>query len=204
MYIGKQSDVLFYLVDDAQSPVVGLTSIYITGHIWKQDLTVWSPIGILPSEWVELGDGFYVLKLRASLLDRLGSVAIKISGLSIATAVREDQIEPLPPLFAIDASKCVVYGNIMDLTGDTNHSDYLITFTLVSLPQKVAGISLVSSDKIPTRPDAFGNFSVQLLRGTTVLVEIERAGIRNQIVVPCNLASVGLIDLLPPFPSLCP
>jgi hypothetical protein len=204
MYLGRQSDELFYLTTPSGVPVTGLLYTDIVGNIWKQGMGVWSPITILAADWLELGGGYYVLKVAGSLLSPLGSVAIKLSGLSIAINVKESWIEPLPPTFAIAANQCAIFGNIMDLTGDSIYKDYLISFHLVSVPQKVGNVGLVSSDKVFARPDAFGNFSIVLLRGTTVLVEIERAGVRNQIIVPCDVASANLIDLLPPIQSLCP
>ena len=203
MYIGRPGDLLIRLLEGTYEqpsnyPALGITYDMIEGYIWRQDDLLWSPIGILPAEWTELGDGYYVLTLRSTLLDRLGAMAVKITGEGIVTTVKESFIEPLPPQFAIDPLRCIISGNIMDLTGDLGNKNYDISFSLVSLPQKIGNISLVSSDKIHTMPDAFGNFSVILLCGTTVVVEIERAGIKNQITVPYQ-TSANLIDLLPPF-----
>jgi hypothetical protein len=197
MYIGRQSDFLIRLLNGT-NPVTGIAYDDISVFLWKQGDTTWAPVGILSSEWKELDNGYYIINLRASMLNVLGAMAIKVSGTPISTVIKEGFIEPLPPLFAIDASKCVVSGNIIDLTGDTGNKNYDIEFSLVTLPQKIGGVSLVSSDKIHALPDAFGNFSVMLLCGTTVLVEIERAGIKNQIVIP-DQTSANLIDLLPPF-----
>jgi len=204
MYIGRQTDILVRLFENGSYeygsvyPALGITYDQFNGYMWKQGEITWTPIGVLQNEWVELGEGYYILKLRGTMLDKLGPMAVRITGDDIDTSVKEDVIEPLPPQFAIDASKCVVSGNIMDLTGDTGNKNYDIRFSLVTLPQKIGGVALVSSDTIHTMPDAFGNFSVMLLCGTTVMVEIERAGIKNQITIPCQ-TSANLIDLLPPI-----
>lgn len=93
---------------------------------------------------------------------------------------------------------CIVTGNMMDIGGDPSHTS-MVVFRPQYVPG-VAGSSLISSDLIRTYPDAFGNFAVKLLRSAQVLVEIEKAGIKNLIIVP-DAPSANLIDLLPPIPA---
>ena len=65
-------------------------------------------------------------------------------------------------------------------------------------PDGDAGPSLIDGSLLRTTPDAFGNFSVVLLRGKKVIVEIERSGIKQTITVP-EQATANLVDLLPPI-----
>ena len=198
MYIGRQSDKIFLILDDSYDHATGLTAADVNFSFWKQGETTWTPMGLLPEEFIELGSGFYIVKVRPEFLDTLGEVSFRVQGTGLSEQVIVDFVEPLPPSFAIDATRCIVSGNIKDLTGDVNNKKYQIKFNLVSLPQQIGGVSLISSDTIVTMPDVFGNFSVILLCGTTVMVEIEAAGIKNQIVIP-NQTSANLIDLLPTF-----
>ena len=54
------------------------------------------------------------------------------------------------------------------------------------------------SERIIVYPDAYGNFSVQLLRYAEVIVEIKRLGINYKFTVP-NQATAPLLGLLPPI-----
>ena len=107
-------------------------------------------------------------------------------------------IEPAPLGGDAQAPVCIVTGNLVDIGGDPSHSCQVV-FRPQYVPG-VAGYSLISADLIRTYPDAFGNFSVKLLRSSQVLVEIAGAGIKNLITVP-DAPTANLIDLLPPIPA---
>ena len=150
-------------------------------------------------DWSELGNGYYTLRWSAADMDTLGEYSFRaLCPYANEEVFEKFEIEPTP--FGVDAQApiCIVTGNLVDIGGDPSH-----TATVVFRPQYVpgvAGYSLISADLIRTYPDAFGNFSVKLLRSSQVLVVIERTGIRNLITVP-DAPSANLIDLLPPIPA---
>jgi len=93
---------------------------------------------------------------------------------------------------------CILSGTLVDIGGAP-----MVSTEVVFRPPHVpyyAGHALVGAGLIRTITDAFGNFSVRLLRDTTVLVEIEQVGIRYHINIP-DSATAELVDLLPPIPS---
>ena len=51
---------------------------------------------------------------------------------------------------------------------------------------------------IKTVTDAYGKFSVSLVRNAIVIVTIERAAVRNQVTIP-DAPTADLLNLLPPF-----
>ena len=150
-------------------------------------------------DWSELGSGYYTVRWSADDMDTLGEYAFRVL-CPYASEEYFDKFDVESAPFGADAQApvCIVTGNLVDIGGDPSH-----TCQVVFRPQYVpgvAGYSLISADLIRTYPDAFGNFSVKLLRSSQVLVEIERAGIKNLITVP-DAPSANLIDLLPPIPA---
>jgi hypothetical protein len=92
---------------------------------------------------------------------------------------------------------CTISGNVVDL-GGVPAAGTRIVFRIAGVPKRT-GDSLVVSDRITTYPGAEGSFSVNMVRGAVVLVEIDPAGIKNQFTVP-DLPTASLLDLLPPIP----
>lgn len=90
---------------------------------------------------------------------------------------------------------CLVTGSIKTVA-DRVPSDTKIVFRPVSFPILIEGV-IVTADAVKTVPDVNGDFAVNLVQGSTVIVEIERTGIRHQIVIPEEETAV-LTDLLPP------
>ena len=101
-------------------------------------------------------------------------------------------ITPAPP-----AGFCAVSGNVLT-AGNTIPSNCRVTFRPLQFPLSV-GNSVVTADAIVTYPDINGNFTVNLVQGVTMVVEIQRTGIRAQITIPMT-SSATLASLLPAFP----
>lgn len=147
-------------------------------------------------DWVELGDGFYMLKWSAVDMDTAGSFMYTMTSAKFDDFLYDLFEVRIPGEPFTVPGKCVVRGNIQDL-GINPATGLEITARPTDIPG-VAGTALLSGEPIRTVPAANGDFSLALGRGLTVRIDIPMAGIRHQIEVPDTEEAV-LLDLLPPI-----
>ena len=89
---------------------------------------------------------------------------------------------------------CIIKGSLSDLMGN-GPKDTEITFHVVHIPTR-KNSSIITGKPFTTVPDINGNFTIALVKGTTVMCTIPSAGIKNQFKVP-EQDTANLIDLLP-------
>ncbi len=180
------------------TPVTGLLPADVVVKFRKQGQTSFTTKTLTITDFYELEDGYYVIKWSGSDMSTLGAFFFVISGLAFDTVETSFSVEPLPEaLVVIPPEVCVVSGNLRD-AGSSPMKDLQITFRVVNYPLQ-SGTSILSSDKVLARTDSQGNFSAELIRGLTMVVEIERTGIRNQFEVPD--AATALLNDLIVFPA---
>lgn len=184
----------FRLLDGGGSPFTGLFYNSVSVSIRKEG-GVFAAKTLTENDWVELGAGYYAIKWSADDMDTLGSFRYRITGEGLVEHSEEFVIAPQPLSFAVSADTCVVTGGVAQIMGGPVRQEVLV-FRPLTVPTYVGGTSLLSAGAVRSVTDAFGNFSVALLRGAKVLVEVERAGIKYKIDVP-DAATANLIDLLP-------
>jgi hypothetical protein len=180
-------------------PATTVTYADITVKYKKNGQSVFTTKTVTPSEWVNLGNGIYTLRFTASEMDTTGDFLFTVEGPLFDNFIYDEfTIEPAPAGSgpAVLPGICVVSGAVRNVQ-NLNPQLLKIVFRPVEFPARY-NMTMIAADAIVTFPDAYGNFSVQLIRGSVVIVEIERAGIRSQITVP-DAASANLLDLLPPF-----
>ena len=176
------------------NPVIGLLPNDVVIKFRKQGQTAFTTKALTNANFFAIGDGYYVIKWSSSDMDTLGAFFFTVSGGAIDTHNEHFSIEPLPQdLVIIPPEICVISGNIRDI-GSSPMREVQVTFRAVNYPLQ-SGTSVLSSDKVLARTDSQGNFSAELIRGMTVVVEIERTGIKNQFVVP-DSATALLNDLI--------
>jgi hypothetical protein len=190
-------EFLIYL-ELAASPVVGALITDLTVQKWAPGEAAFLPIIAANMTLTELSGGYYSLLIEAEdIWQAFGEHVLQIQGVAFDNIERRIDVVA-PPLNAfVEPELCIVSGNIVDIGGNPGMNQNL-RFNPVGVPAQ-SGQSLLTSDKIQTVPDALGNFSVKLIRGQTVVVELERTGIRHQIVVPDQETAL-ILDLLPPIP----
>ena len=179
------------------TPVTGITAAELTLRIRKYGDTTFTSSTLPSASWVEIGEGWYVLKLTAAQLDRVGPFFYELAGAPIIPVYGEYAVWP-PPLPSVQPGRCIVTGTITDITGTPVILPAKISFRLADSPLAIQGV-FVQGGYYETRADAYGNFAVNLIRGTRVVVEIEHVGIKATVVVP-DTDTVPLIDILPPLP----
>lgn len=199
-YFGQPWESTFRLMADTgygPQPIEGIAFDQITVNIKKMGLS-FSEKSLTSADWADEGEGFYTIKWSAGDMNTIGNFTFTLEyPYQIDIYSAQFSVVPVPIQYSVPAEVCVVTGNILDIAGTAMFTD--IIFRPPHVPS-TAGGSIVGAGLIRTSTDAFGNFSARLIRGTSVLVEIEKAGIRYIISIP-DAASARLIDILPPIPS---
>lgn len=196
MYQGQQLEKIVKL-SLSGSPVTGIDTTELTFTYWRQGDAGLTTLALTSTNWIELSLGLYILKVPSSVMSVIGHFYFRIAGVSFDLYEEQLRIEPTPLQLVAQNNKCIITGNLVDLTGDATQGQQIV-FRVSQLPAKISS-SLLSSNRIVTTPDAQGNFSVAIVQGATVLVEIQQAGVFIEIEVP-EQPSAQLIDLMPPFP----
>lgn len=179
------------------TPVPGILPADITVKIRKQGDPTFTTKVMNSSNFYSLGNGYYVLAFSGADLSVMGDFFFSISGLAFDTINSQFGVGPIPQeLVIIPPSVCNVMGNLRDLSSSPMR-DMQVTFRAVNYPLQ-SGLSVITADKVLARTDSQGNFSAPLIRGMTVMVEVERTGLRNQFVVPD--APTALLNDLINFP----
>lgn len=197
MYQGQNFEAFVLLKDSMGVPVSTLAYTDLTVRTWNTKQTVMQPLTLALADLVNLGSGMYVIKIDKSLYPNVGEFALEVKGSLIADTLQVYPVDPTPLSFLQSPSVCVVSGNIMEITGQASSNREEVSFRISKLPSSVSG-SLVTSERMIVYPDAYGNFSVQLLRFSEIIVEIKRAGINYKFTVP-NQATAPLLGLIPPI-----
>ena len=198
-YLGQPWESTFRLMADTgygPQPIEGIAFDQITVNIKKMGSS-FSEKSLAEADWTDEGAGFYTVRWSVADMNTLGNFTFTLE-YPYQIDVYSDQLSvvPAPIQYGTPAQICVVTGNILDITGAPMFTD--IVFRPPHVPSTAAG-SIVGAGLVRTTTDAFGNFSVGLIRGTSVLVEIEKAGIRYIVSIP-EAASARLLDILPPIP----
>ena len=206
MYLGVAADIVVKLYESSMYEYEVENGSLVRAHgieysdlsveIWKQGETTLTAHPVVPSEWIELGGGLYILKLPSTVFNKKGNMLVRITGDLFRDYEKELFVEPAPLAFTPMVDSCIVTGNVIDLGG--NASGDRVIFSIVNVPSQ-AGDSLISSKPIHITTDPFGNFSAKLIRGSKVRVQIPSAGINIQIDVP-DQANALLLDLMPSIP----
>lgn len=197
---GKKIELLLLLTFDG-APVSGLTYEDITVRYRKYGVLSIEDHTLLEEDVIYLESGWYVVSLPESMASTVGSLWLCFDGPAIDVIIRDDlYVWPAPSQFLAGADKCVVLGNIADITGDVPQGAIEITFSLVKAPQ-ASGMTLLSGKILRTSTDFSGNFSIPLARGAKVMIQIPASGLKHVVTIP-NQESISLVDLLPPIQQL--
>lgn len=206
MYLGRSSEVVVTLFESNYEfgyegndliPAAGVLFSDLTMKFWRPGMVAYQTHVLTNADWIELGNGNYVLKIPAALLTAVGFFFVQLTGPHLRSFQQQYSVEPTPINFLQSPNVCIVHGNISDITGSPINPDDEIVFGLGIFPKSIQG-SILNSKRIVSRPDAYGNFSIQLLCGIEARVEIKLSGINFKITVP-NQPSAALLDLMPPL-----
>jgi len=179
------------------APVSGVLKPALTVQVRKAGTSSFSFKTLASDDWAELGYGLYALKWSASDMNTLGEFVFRLASSTSDPYLGIFSVVPAPLGILASPGVCIVSGNIVDIGGNASHSQQ-VSFRASQFPAS-AGPSLIAGGYLTTTPDAYGNFSVALLQGRSVVVEIAQSGLKHTITVPSQ-PSASLLDLLPPLP----
>lgn len=157
---------------------------------------------LISGTWMDLGGGYYVIQFSAAEMDTVGTFFFTLSSTSFDNFLFDEfEIEPVvaPLPSPIPPGMCVVTGTVKDVGGHIPVGAR-ISVRPISFPIR-AGDNIVNSDLVYSYPDSLGNFTLNIMQGATVIVEIERTAIRAQITVPA-VPTALLLDLLAPIQQI--
>lgn len=109
-----------------------------------------------------------------------------------ATIYQQEQVYVGGYLYNSLPDTCIVYGQIVDATGEPLQNTN-IYFKPIVMSQIIDGSALALTAVI-TRTDVNGEFALELVRGAQILAIIEATAYRKNITVP-DQASVDIKDL---------
>lgn len=205
MYLGRTTEVVVSLTESNYefgyegdtAAASGVLFSEVTFKYWRQGMVALQSHPLLITDWIELGNGNYVLKIPGSLIAAIGFFHVDITGPGLRPYSKQFSVEPTPLSFLQAPNVCVITGNVSDITGSSLNPDDELVFRVSTVPRSIQG-SILNAKRIVSKPDAYGNFSIQLIRGIDVNVEIKLSGINFKITVP-DQAVANLLDLMPPF-----
>lgn len=200
-YQGQLAQVAIRLFDTLGVPVTGVLYSAVTAKIWKAGTLGFVPKTLASADWLELGYGIYIINFSPTDMNTLSTFAYYLTGAGFVPYWNTFDVTPAPLSLLANTPLCVVTGNVVDLGGQSfsdQNQNLVISFRIANVPQSVGGTSIVSSKLLTTTTDAFGNFSVAILQGAVVIVEIAPLGLRQKITIPAT-TSATLLSLLPPF-----
>jgi len=152
---------------------------YWSGTAWVSVLTALPTLSFISGvrQYVtpELTSGHYYIIFRS-----LGSI------------IQQEQIYVGGYLYNSLPETCIVYGQIVDATGEPVQNTN-IYFRPVTTSQIIDG-SALSLSAVITRTDVNGEFAIELIRGAQVVVVIEATAYRKSITIP-DQSSVDIKDL---------
>lgn len=181
-------------------PALGVPYTDLTVRYKKQGQTSMTLKILTGSDWVELGGGLYSLSFSANEMDTVGGFTYTLeSGATLFNnflydeftieAVAAGTTAPLP-------QQCVIYGNLANQSALAPQHIKIVARP-VQFPARYAQ-TILAADAVWTYADAYGDFTLSLVRNSVCIIEIERTGIKAQITVP-DSPTANLIDLLPAF-----
>lgn len=110
-------------------------------------------------------------------------------------ALTQDSTVAFGPLRTATAlSLCNLYGSIVDINGDPDGQKPVRLSILPNTILTTGAKSGISVDRVDTFTDENGDFSVDLIRGLTVRLQMPSIGYDRKIVIP-DASSVNFADL---------
>lgn len=190
---------------------LSLADVPVTGILYTDITVQYLPAGsnilvtkiMTSADWLEIGNGVYRITFDPSETAIVGDFTFFIMSVLFDNFLYDEfTIEPsVTPITSPLPAQCVVSGTIVNQSA-LPPSLLKIVARPAAFPAQ-SGNTILSADAVWTYADAYGNFSLALIRNSIVIIEVDRCGIRAQITVP-DVPSANLIDLLPPLPNVYP
>ena len=177
------------------APVNGILFSNVTLSILKPGDSAWTPLTLVTGDWVEVGQGYYSLYLSGSDLAVLGPNLLQISSLTslFDTQVIELDIIARSREEVQPANQCLLFGDLIAADGGPAKDEEIVV-RIVDYPFS-SSASLATTKAAVTRSNGNGHFEINLLRLSTVMIQIDSSGVRKQFVVP-DQPTLALVDAM--------
>ena len=176
-------------------PALNVPPSSVVCNIKQAGTSAFSQYPLNSSLWKSLGSGYYTIIFSSFATASVGNFTYTLTSSNFDNFAY-DEFVIVPKADVVINTMCVVSGSLINLGG--NPANLIkVTARMVAFPAKFNG-SILGGDQAYTFLDSNGKFSLPLLRGSTCIIEIPRAGIKSQINIP-DQVTANLMDLLPPF-----
>lgn len=171
----------------------GLTDVLL--RVKKPSSLAFEELTLEEGDFQEAEGGFYNLKIKKEDTLELGTYIFKVEGYELDVYTQRECL-PQPLSSAPAPGVCVVTGNVRNISGVSRaYGNTIVSAQPLKLPANVSG-SLILGKKVNTYADHDGFFSLPLIVGMTVLIEMPDAGVRFQTIIP-DVDTVRIEDLIP-------
>lgn len=173
----------------------GITEVQV--YVKKPSNVSFDEVPLLAGDFLECTDvpGFYNIKVKKEFTNEVGTYIFKVVGYELEEFFQKECYPQ--PLSSVPApGVCIVTGNVRTISGNYQYyKNTVISAHPLKLPKEVNG-SLILGSKVHTYADHEGFFSLPLIVGMTVLIEIPDSGVRFQAVIP-EVESIRIEELMP-------
>ena len=177
------------------SPVSGTLFGDVSAELLRPGVSTWDSLTIITDDWIPVGSGYYSLNLDGAAISSLGPNLLRLSSLTSAfdSQVIEIDVVARTPAEIQPIKQCLLFGTLLSANGQPSGNQEVIV-RVIDFPFS-ASSSLATSQPAVTRTNSNGYFEMNLMRLSTVMVEITVSGIRHQFVVP-DQSTIALVDAL--------
>lgn len=187
-------EVIVVLSDTTNTPVTGLEFDDVVCEYRKAGASSFVSKTLTIDDFTEIGSGVYTIDFTATELDTLGQFVIKVTGTGIAQSITIVDIVPAGTVSsAVTLSKCVISGQIADVTGYPI-AGAAVTARVVGAPSIELNTVAVTDDLVSVKTDLNGEFFISLIRLADVEITIPTVNYKRRLVVP-NMASATLFNI---------
>jgi hypothetical protein len=149
------------------------------------------------------GEGSEVLvKIPAALLTIFGEYTLKVvtyTDVDMTTVVgvfsRYFDVAESPVRQIVSADTCLLVGSVKDVAGRPPSWQGVEVFFRPYTHPQVHQSSVISSEPVRTLTNLEGYFEMPVIRGTKIVFEIPRCGVRFQYDVPYDLDVINMVDV---------
>jgi hypothetical protein len=178
------------------APVSGVMFSNIILEMLKPGASSWSLItDFVSGDLVEVGAGYYSLSMHGHDINILGPNLLRVRSM---TSLFDTQVISLDVIARTreevqPANQCLLFGDLISADGSPS-KDEEIFIRIVDFPFS-SSASLATTKASVTRSNGNGHFEINLLRLSTVMIEIPVSGVRKQFVVP-DQSTIALVDAM--------
>jgi hypothetical protein len=189
--------ITLFIEDTAGAPATGLAYTDVTADLKKEGGS-FVAFTLTALNWTELDEGFYEVDLADTDTGVLGNTYLRVQGGTVRTSVASAYVAalvPATPPSVTPPTTVAIFGYVYSPSADPI-AGARVTARTLGTPTVVHPGSegvLIGSDIISVETDAYGFFTMDLIAGTNVAVNIGVANYKRTFLVPSS--STNIFDI---------